>query len=426
MSIIFKIKELGPIRNSEFEFKPFSIFTGASNLGKSYAAFLVYGFFKILESDNFKKYLEKEYDIDLLTEKKGNVELTFSKDHFNTFINKNISNEIGRIIGNPEINCDVKINTSFDSLFITIIKDSFANEDNVNYFSIKVHSDKYSSSSNFLELETKRVIHQLSLTLYISLLNILFKKEWLGTFILPPARGAVFSETFSMKKVFANSGMYADFIEQTDKLSSIHSLSHTKKVNNEIIFNFEEIINGKIIKENNEIYYKFKKSRIPVRSSASSIKELAPLNEIINQIETNQLTILFEEPEAHLHPDMQRKIALFLAKMVNKGSFLQVTTHSDYFIEEISNLIKLYKIKEHSKKEYKQLLKKLENLNIKEGMEINPEIVGSYYFEQDKNGYVKIIQKDFSDNNALFETFRNIINTSKEETNSINEVFLSI
>jgi len=33
MSLKFFIKELGPIRDSEFEFKPFTIFTGENNLG---------------------------------------------------------------------------------------------------------------------------------------------------------------------------------------------------------------------------------------------------------------------------------------------------------------------------------------------------------------------------------------------------------
>ena len=45
MPIQFEIKELGPLSDTSFEFHPFLLFSGESNMGKSYVGFLVYSFF---------------------------------------------------------------------------------------------------------------------------------------------------------------------------------------------------------------------------------------------------------------------------------------------------------------------------------------------------------------------------------------------
>ena len=42
MNIRVIIDKLGPIQNSEIEFKPFLVYTGESGLGKSYTALLWY------------------------------------------------------------------------------------------------------------------------------------------------------------------------------------------------------------------------------------------------------------------------------------------------------------------------------------------------------------------------------------------------
>ncbi|OFX23899.1 MAG: hypothetical protein A2033_15800 [Bacteroidetes bacterium GWA2_31_9] len=61
MSFKIKINSLGPIRDSEIEFSPFMIFTGESNTGKSYSAFLVYYVLKMfIEGDNNLAYYFNE------------------------------------------------------------------------------------------------------------------------------------------------------------------------------------------------------------------------------------------------------------------------------------------------------------------------------------------------------------------------------
>ena len=52
---------------------------------------------------------------------------------------------------------------------------------------------------------------------------------------------------------------------------------------------------------------------------------------------------MIDEPELNLHPDNQRQVARILAQLVNAGLKVIVSTHSDYFVRELNNLIMLKK-----------------------------------------------------------------------------------
>ncbi|MFK7983417.1 MAG: AAA family ATPase, partial [Saprospiraceae bacterium] len=52
-------------------------------------------------------------------------------------------------------------------------------------------------------------------------------------------------------------------------------------------------------------------------------------------------TIIIDEPELNLHPDSQRKVARFLGRLVNEGFKVIISTHSDYIIKELNNMIML-------------------------------------------------------------------------------------
>ena len=54
--------------------------------------------------------------------------------------------------------------------------------------------------------------------------------------------------------------------------------------------------------------------------------------------ERDYLTI--DEPEAHLHPEMQIDIAKHLVKLAASGLGITLTTHSSYFVEQVNNAIR--------------------------------------------------------------------------------------
>ena len=86
-----------------------------------------------------------------------------------------------------------------------------------------------------------------------------------------------------------------------------------------------------------------KKFDIPLASASSSVWELSQLYFFLGYVlafgDTNFLVI--DEPESHLDTANQILLARLLARLVNSKIRVLITTHSDYLVKEVNNLIKL-------------------------------------------------------------------------------------
>jgi len=83
------------------------------------------------------------------------------------------------------------------------------------------------------------------------------------------------------------------------------------------------------------------KVAVPVYVASSSIKSLFLIDLYINSLAEKNGMLIIDEPELNLHPDNQRKMAGLLARLVNSGVKVLVTTHSDYLIRELNNRVML-------------------------------------------------------------------------------------
>ena len=73
--------------------------------------------------------------------------------------------------------------------------------------------------------------------------------------------------------------------------------------------------------------------RLPIFRASSMVTELAPMVAFLRAyVEIGDLLII-EEPEAHLHPAAQQRMAAILAYMVQQGIRVLITTHSHYMVE---------------------------------------------------------------------------------------------
>ena len=86
-------------------------------------------------------------------------------------------------------------------------------------------------------------------------------------------------------------------------------------------------------------------------------------------------TLIIEEPEAHLHPGAQTEIALTLAGLVRAGVRVVVTTHSDWLLKEIANLIRIGELKRKD-------VQKVETMVPNNWL--LPEEVGTWWFQKDE------------------------------------------
>jgi len=79
---------------------------------------------------------------------------------------------------------------------------------------------------------------------------------------------------------------------------------------------------------------------LPMSRVSSVVSELVPLVTLLRE-GVQPSVLVYEEPEAHLHPRLQRVVALALVRLVRRGVKVLVTTHSDTFVQQINNFIKL-------------------------------------------------------------------------------------
>ena len=115
------------------------------------------------------------------------------------------------------------------------------------------------------------------------------------------------------------------------------------------------------------------KDGIRIDQSSSMVSELAPLVLFLRSSIKPGDTLIIEEPEAHLHPGAQADMAVILARMVRAGVRVIITTHSDWLLQEIGNLIRAGEL-EKAGKEVSDLPTSLQE-----------EQVGIWHFQKDGN-----------------------------------------
>lgn len=107
----------------------------------------------------------------------------------------------------------------------------------------------------------------------------------------------------------------------------------------------KEIMNGEVMattttKKYPDIYFRRGKYKFPLHLAASSVKDLAPFFLYLRHVADIDDLVILEEPEINLHPVSQILLARFIVRLVNCGLYVVITTHSPYFLEQISHCVK--------------------------------------------------------------------------------------
>lgn len=98
------------------------------------------------------------------------------------------------------------------------------------------------------------------------------------------------------------------------------------------------IVNGEIIYDNDKKDFIFNKDgkSISIKNTASGIKVFGILQLLSKNSFLNKNSMLiFDEPENHLHPNWQLKLAKILVELARNGVYVLVSSHSPYMIEAL-------------------------------------------------------------------------------------------
>jgi len=84
-----------------------------------------------------------------------------------------------------------------------------------------------------------------------------------------------------------------------------------------------------------------RKMQLSMEESSSSVRALLSIGFYLKHAAQVGDMLVIDEPELNLHPSNQRKLARLLASLINCGIKVFITTHSDYILRELNNLLLL-------------------------------------------------------------------------------------
>ena len=85
---------------------------------------------------------------------------------------------------------------------------------------------------------------------------------------------------------------------------------------------------------------------LPLMRASSTVAELAPLVLYLRHVVATDNVLIVEEPESHLHPAMQVELVGQFAKLAQAGIRVLVTTHSEWVLDELANIVRLSELPE--------------------------------------------------------------------------------
>ena len=374
-----KIKNLGPLRQAEYEMGKFTIICGKNNTGKTYATYAMYGFLSFWEEYFIIPVDDKKIDT-LLTEGILLIELSEYIENAAEIINqacKEYSKKLARIFASSE-----KL-FSKATYEVSISKEQISTLDEFsrtygsakkNQLSITKGINETLEVSLLIEREQSVVTQRLNLQRFIgnAIKEIIFSNIFPHPFIasaertgaaifrkeLDFARNRLIEQMSSMErdlnpfelldKVYADYALpvrrNVDFTRRLEEISKRESF--IAKEHPDVLEDFSELIGGQYKVVRDELCYipfANKQLRLSMDESSSAVRSLLDIAFYLSHVANKGDLLIVDEPELNLHPENQRKIARLFARMINIGIKVFITTHSDYIIKELNTLIMLNK-----------------------------------------------------------------------------------
>lgn len=399
------IARLGLVRNADIEIAPLMVFSGESGLGKSYVAILSHYFFHVWLNpkriDSFFKNIQMSRGINFFNTSQSfpeNAEaLNITKDEFEAWLAKDAVAYLQYMLGFDGLSAEIDVSLP-DAIPEHI---SFKYEQEL--MGLNNAEDLYHKLTcmhvtyRFRQLGIQDE-SPYAFVLRNAMVNGIFgdirKIDY--SFVLPPSRGSYMSE-----EIVGRTGLYKSFILGMRELEQVQEVPDY--ISGQLVELFNNVMDGEVIKSGDKYVYITKGETLPVSAAASSIREIAPLQLMIAKRDISKASILIEEPEAHLHPLKQRMMADIIATMSIGNAYMQITTHSDYFIRRINDLMRLHILKNKlSGGEYGDFCRKYGFIA---ELTLNPDNLSAYFLERGNDGYVKV-NRQYSAAGIPFDTFK--------------------
>lgn len=188
------------------------------------------------------------------------------------------------------------------------------------------------------------------------------------------------------------SGVLGDFLSQLVELADQRRtyFRQREEAYGHLASNLErQIMRGEVRVERGQIAYPSFvyrpdgwKRNLPLMNVSSMVSELAPVALYLRHVVQPGDLLIIEEPEAHLHPEMQVEFTRLLASAVQAGVRILITTHSEWVLEELANLVRLSELPPERRQG-------LDDPDIA----LTPDQVGAWLFEHDAERKGSIVKE---------------------------------
>ena len=400
-----RIDQLGRIRDSEILVSPLMVFSGESGLGKSYLALLCHYFFELLINTSRLNhfFVDNNIDFNVLSKdfKDAGTALEIKKQDLEAWMAKDAILYLRYMLGYDGISGQIEITLPEsvpDTMAFTYKKELTGLVDEEEIYTI------LSLGNLRFRIQEKTQFDEspFAFLLRFVMIDYIFGNYQMldSTFVLPPSRGPILTE-----QIIPTTGMYSEFLNDMAGLNRIKPRPDTAS---EIVLKlFRTILEGEVNKEETTYIYTTNDASMPVSAAAASIREIAPLQILAKKQDVSRCAILVEEPEAHLHPLKQRMMADIIGALSHNGAIMQITTHSDYFLRRLNELIMFAKAK-NTTDDSDKLRTLSEKVNIVEDMSIDESIIGAYLLRKQADNTSIAVKQDIS-NGIPFAAFRDAI-----------------
>ncbi len=292
----FVFKKLGPIKEAELELGDLTIIAGRNNTGKTYVAYALYGSLKTWEAIDLRPSPEVKGVV-------GKLEKKIVAEMFNSSLE----------------------NFEDASVQIEVEKDEFTLPSLSPFI---LSAERFGISLFYRELDfTKNRI--------VEILQEIGRDKERSSF--EPYR--------IIDKIASRYAMpIKDNIDYTRSIPDLQK--HRSEISDSHLSNgIRDLMGGSYTASGDDIRFKSKARKsgfdIPLHVASSSARGLSDLYFFLRHVAKKNQLLIIDEPESHLDTANQIQFARLLARAVHAGLKVLITTHSDYIVKEINNLLML-------------------------------------------------------------------------------------
>ena len=443
----FRFKRLGPVKKAELDLGDLTIIAGRNNTGKTYLAYTLYGFLKMWKGIGAQKTGgPTRTGIENLIRKavvEGQARCQLKRETLSQERQALIQAVSGEF--SAQALADV-LNSSEDALDGAAIEVELAGDlPEQHQYEVALRAGGLLSiqfeESEIIATCDKAYGRLLSDLLVSSIgLQFLYPELSLEPFILCAER---FGISLFYKELDFTKSRVMDLLQQMgdakmrdsafpylliDNVTSRYSLPIKENIDytrnltyfqrdrseifqDKLFDDIKDIMEGFYRSSGDDIQFRSKARKergfsLPLHRASSSARGLADLYFFLRHVAHKNHLLFIDEPESHLDTANQIQFARLLARLVRAGVKVLITTHSDYLIKEINNLIMLSKSFENKSKIVKKLKYKKDDF-------LPPESVRAYVAED--NTLTPCTIDEFGIDMPVFDKTINEINRASNE-----------